>query len=173
MNALKTSISALALMTMAAGGIGAAMPANVFAQTSPTTPATAPDKGMHHHHGFDAAARERFLEGRIAFLKAVLKITPAQEQAFNGFADAMRANFKDRAAAWERMRADHGQAKTAVDRLQTHIDMIKLREQAQERVLAALKPLYAALSPDQQTVANHLAAMVAHRGHHGGHGHRG
>jgi hypothetical protein len=173
MNALKTSISALALMAMAAGGIGAVMPANVYAQTSQTAPAPAPDKGMHHHHRFDAAARARFLEGRIAFVKAVLQITPAQEQAFNGLADAMRANAKDRAAAWEQMKANHGQPKSAVDRLQMHIQMMKMREQAQERVLAAFQPLYTALSPDQQKVANHLAAMVAHRGHHGGHGHRG
>jgi hypothetical protein len=171
MNAFTTSMSALALVAMAAGGIGAAMPP-AGAQTGQAAPAATADKGMHQHP-FDAAARARFLEGRIAFIKAVLKITPAQEQAFNGFADAMRANFKDRTAAWEQLRADHDQAKTAVDRLQLHIQMIKLREQAQERVLTALKPLYAALSPDQQKVANRLAAFVAHREHHGWHGHRG
>jgi hypothetical protein len=172
MNAFKTSISALALVAMAAGGIGAGMPANVYAQTSQTAPAAAPDKGMHHHR-FDAAARERFLDGRIAFIKAVLKITPAQEQAFTGFADAMRANFKDRATTWEQMRANHDKPKTAVDRLETRIHMTQLRAQAEERFLAAFKPLYATLSPDQQKVANHLAAFVAHRGHHGWHGHRG
>jgi len=167
MNALKTSISALALLTMAAGGIGAAsfMSANAYAaDTTQSAPAT--DQGMRHqHHHADRAA---FLEGRIAFLKAVMKITPTQEQAFNGLADAMRANAKDRAAAWEQMKQNHDQPKSAIDQLQTRIKMTQMRTQAQERVLAAFKPLYDTLSPEQKEVANH---MMAGRHHHHGMGH--
>jgi periplasmic protein CpxP/Spy len=174
MNAFKTSVSALALVALAAGGIGAATlaPVNASAQTTQTAPAApAGHRGMHHgHHRFNAEARARFLEGRIAFIKAVLKITPAQEGAFNGLADAMRANAKDRATAWEQMKANHGKPKTAIDRVENQVRAIKAREASRERVLAALKPLYETLTPDQKKVADH---MVGGHGRHGNHSHRG
>ncbi len=171
MNAFKTSVSALALVALAAGGIGAATlsPSNVYAQATTTAPATPGEHaGKHHgHHHFNAAARARFLEGRIAFIKAVLQITPAQESAFNGLADAMRANAKDRATAWEQMKANHDKPKTAIDRVETQVQMLKMREAGRERILAAMKPLYDSLTPDQKKVADHLVGGHGHRGHRG------
>lgn len=172
MNAFKTSVSALALVALAAGGIGAAAlsPSNVYAQATTTAPATpAGQHGKHHghHHHFNAAARARFLEGRIAFIKAVLQITPAQESAFNGLADAMRANAKDRASAWEQMKANRDKPKTAIDRVETQVQVLKAREAGRERILAAMKPLYDSLTPDQKKVADHLVGGHGHRGHRG------
>ncbi len=172
MNAFKTSVSALALVALAAGGIGAATlaPSSVMAQASTTAPAT-PDqahKGWHHHR-FDPAARARFLEGRIAFVKAVLQITPAQEGAFNGLADAMRANAKDRAAAFEQWRANRDKPKTAIDRVEMQVQVLKMREAGRERILTAIKPLYASLTPDQKKVADHLVGGMKHHGWHGRH----
>lgn len=174
MNAFKTTVSAVALVALAAGGIGAAtlVSPHVMAQTSTTTPA-APDQAHKgwHHHGFDPAARARFLDGRIAFIKAVLQITPAQESAFNGLADAMRANAKDRAAAFEQWRANRDKPKTAIDRVEMQIKVLQMREAGRERILAAIKPLYASLTPDQKKVADHLVGGMRH--HDGGYGHRG
>jgi uncharacterized protein YhaN len=174
MNALKTSVSALALAAMAAGGLGAAtlMPA-AYAQTAQTAPAAAAAPGTAWHHGhrhFDAATRARFVEGRIAYIKAVLGITPAQESAFNGLADAIRANAKARADAWEQVRANLDKPKNAVDRLEMRVQMIKMREAGQERVLSAFKPLYAALTPDQQKIADRVLAGQGRHGMHGRHG---
>ena len=42
--------------------------------------------------GMDGMATIDRVEGRIAFLRAELKITDAQADAWNGFADALRTN---------------------------------------------------------------------------------
>lgn len=173
MNAFKTSVSALALVALAAAGIGAATLAPASAQTNQTTQA-APDKAGHHQHRkFDPAARARMTEGRIAYVKTVLGITPAQEQAFNSLADAMRANAKERMAAFEQWRGNRDKPKNAVERLEMRAEIGKLRVAGAERVLTAFKPLYASLTPDQQKIADHMFAGHFHRGGmHGGH-HRG
>src|SRR4029434_2294118 len=44
--------------------------------------------------GMDGMATIDRVEGRIAFLRAELKITDAQANAWNGFAEALRANAK-------------------------------------------------------------------------------
>ncbi|MGH6981385.1 MAG: Spy/CpxP family protein refolding chaperone, partial [Stellaceae bacterium] len=137
------------------------------------TSQAAPDKAGHHMHKFDPAARARMLEGRIAYIKTVLGITPAQEQSFNGVADAMRANAKDRVSAFEQWRANRDKPKNAVERLEMRAEIGKLRVAGTERVLTAFKPLYASLTPDQQKIADHMFAGHFHRGGmHGGH-HRG
>ena len=45
------------------------------------------------------------IEGRIAFLKAELKITDAQQPLWNAVADAMRASAQDMAAVMPLMRS--------------------------------------------------------------------
>ncbi|MGH6988419.1 MAG: Spy/CpxP family protein refolding chaperone [Stellaceae bacterium] len=189
MTSLKNSISALALVATIAGGTGAAtLVANPAlaetSQSSHTMSGGDMHHGMHHgwHHGWHKHRRwqmgMRFLDGRIAFLKAVLKITPAEEPDFNKFADAMRANAKDRGAAWKEMRENHMKGRmTAVDRLTNMQHMTQMRAEAQQRLLAAFTPLYQKLSPEQQKVANRLATMMMmmhrarHHHHHGGHHH--
>jgi periplasmic protein CpxP/Spy len=171
MNSWKKSVAALAAVATVAGGIGAATLASsaVLAQPSETT-ATAPGR----HHGPRMMDPMRFLDGRIAFLKAVLKITPAQEADFNKLAAAMRANVAERISTWKDMRETHVKGPlTAVDRLARLVQMTQMRAQQEQRLLAAFKPLYQALSPEQQKTANHLADMMARHGmrgmRHGGH----
>jgi len=170
MTRFKTSISALALMAMAAGGLGAVtlLPASLHAQASQNAPAPAPtaDTG-HHHHGFD---RARFVEGRIAFIKAVLKITPAQEGQFDKLADAMRANTQDRMDAFKQMHDQDAKPMNAVDRLEMRERMSKMRVESEDRILTAFKPLYATLAPDQQQLADHMLAAHGHGGMHRHHG---
>jgi hypothetical protein len=177
MNAFKTSVSALALVAIAAGGIGAAtlLPSSIPAQAAESTTAPAPAPAtpdmqakhqgkhwQHAHRHLGPGARPRFLEGRIAFMKAVLQITPAQEGQFNGLADALRANAKDRETTFAAFMANRGKHRTAVERMERREQVAKLRVQQQDRMLTAFKPLYAALTPDQQKVADHMF----------GHGHR-
>ena len=166
MNALKTSVSALALMALAAGGIGAATLVPASAETNQTTSQAAPDKAGHHHQHrkFDPAARARMTEGRIAYVKTVLGITPAQEQAFNSLADAIRANAKDRMSAFEQFRANRDKPQNAVERLEMREQIGKLRVAGAERILTAFKPLYASLTPEQQKIADHMFAGHFHRG---------
>jgi hypothetical protein len=179
MNAFKTSVSALALAALAAGGIGAATlgSAPVMAQTTQTAPAAkpaaTPGKDWHHHHHVDAAARAHFFDARLAFFKTALGITPAQETAWNGVADALRANAKDRMTMVQQARGNMDKPKTAIDRLQMRIEFTKMAEANQERLLTAAKPLYDSLSPQQKQIADRLVARAGGHWHHHMHGHRG
>ena len=93
------------------------------------------------------------VEGRIAYLKAELKITPAQEAQFDKVAQAMRGQ---------------NQTHSAVDRLETGVKLSQERMRAQERYLTAFKPLYDSLSTAQKQTADSL--LAPHRGGH--HRHR-
>ncbi len=160
MTSFKVSVSALALMALTAGGFAAAtlVPTDLHAQTNQTAPADSAPK--HQHRNFDPT---RHVEGRIAYLKAELKITPAQEADFGKVADAMRANAKERAAAFAQFRQNHDKPKTAVDRLTMREQMTRMRAEQEARSLAAFKPLYDSLTPDQKQIADNMTAP--HRGH--------
>jgi hypothetical protein len=131
------------------------------------------DRGPGRRDGqrrFDFAARA---EGRIAYLKAELKITPAQEPAFDRYAQVIRDNAVATQKAFEDMRGRRGkdQNTSAIERVEQRARMAQLRDQQEQQYLAAFRPLYASLSPDQKKVADNLAAPHfgrGFRGHHGG-----
>lgn len=114
-------------------------------------------------------------EGRIAYLKAELKITPAQQAAFDRYAQVIRDNAAATQKSFEDMRGrrDQNQNMNAIDRLEQRAKMAQLRDQQQQAYLAAFRPLYASLSADQKKVADDLAAPRFGRGfrdHRGGPG---
>jgi hypothetical protein len=109
-----------------------------------------------------------FIDGRVAFLKAQLKITPAQEAQWQKVEAAMRENAKARDQAITTMRQAHqGRqdrgAMNAVERLELRGQMVKMRAESNDRFLAAFKPLYASLSPEQQQMADRLIGAAQHR----------
>jgi vacuolar-type H+-ATPase subunit H len=106
-----------------------------------------------------------FVAGRIAFVKAELNITPAQEGQWQQVAAAMRenANALDQAIAAARQ---HRGTMDAVERLTLREQFAKVRADNDARLLAAFKPLYDSLSPQQKEMAAMLFA-----GHHGWHHH--
>ena len=163
MIARKSILSALVLTTALAGG-AAGLSAFSTEQAAAQAANTAPQAQMreHHEHRFDPS---RHLEGRIAYLKAELKITDAQAPQFDRVAQAMRDNAKETAAAFGQRRGDRDQPQSAVDRLETRAKFEAMRAEHAQRFLAAFKPLYASLSDDQKKSADGLLA-----GHH--HGHR-
>ncbi len=98
------------------------------------------------------------VEARLAYIKTALKITDAQQTQWNGFADAMRKNAKDMDQRMQahRQQGDRrgGQRPNAIERLERlqsfHADAVtRLND-----LIAAEKPLYAALSPEQKRVAD-------------------
>jgi protein CpxP len=139
------------------------------------------------HHAADSARHMRMdptrhIEGRIAFLKAELKITPAQEPAFLPFAQAMRQNAAELGKIVEkrRERRDAIRAKEAIgerlrvsalERMQQRAEMSKARAEQNQRMLAAFKPLYEQLSDEQKKTADELIADRG--GRHGGGHYRG
>jgi hypothetical protein len=105
----------------------------------------------------------QLVDGRIAFLKAELKITPAQETEWQQVATAMHQNATGLDQVIGNARQQRG-SMDAVQHLALREQFAKVRADNDARLLAAFKPLYASLSPEQQQMANTLVG--AHHGWH-------
>ena len=147
-------VSAVALFALA-GGLSTLQTNGAYAQAA-NAPAASQDQTSHR----DFAAR---LERHIDHMKSELKITPAQEPLFDSLAQAMRDNAAEMQKTFGDLRGNRDQPHSAVDRLQTEVQVTQLRVGQDQRLLDAFKPLYASLSGDQQKTADHL--MAPHRGH--------
>ena len=106
----------------------------------------------------------QLVDGRIAFCKAELKITPGQETQWQPAATAMRQNANALDQAISSARQQRG-TMDAVQRLTVREQFDKARTENDERLLSVFKPLYASLSPEQQQIANQLFVQH-HEWHH-------
>jgi hypothetical protein len=98
------------------------------------------------------------VEGRIAFLRAELKITDAQASAF---ADALRGNAQKLGAMRSAMMMPQPGAtapQTLADRLDAQERWLAARLEGTRAIKAAFVPLYGALSDEQKKTANDLLA---------------
>jgi hypothetical protein len=90
-------------------------------------------------------------EARLSFLKNELKITEAQEAAWDAYAKQV----KTRA---ETMQAFHAQgpiaAESPAERIEQHAARMKLRADQEQAMSVAVKDLFAVLTPEQKTIAN-------------------
>ena len=143
-------LAAVLLTSVAALALGPAS-----AQTTP------PAQTQSGHHA--RMPPGQLVDGRIAFLKAELKIGPTQEAQWQQVATAMRENAKalDQAIGTSQ---DQRGTMDAVQRLTMREQFAKVRAENDARLLTAFKPLYASLSPEQQQIANDL--VVRHHGWH-------
>ena len=120
--------------------------------------------GMMAHGGAGPAAgmmRFDHIAGRIAFLKAELAITPAQERAWTAFADAL----KGAAAKVEPMRARMPLAIAAgplPERLRQQTAVLEARVAALRALAGPADALYRVLTPAQRRTAD--ALMTGPRG---------
>ena len=101
------------------------------------------------------------VEGRIAFLRAELKITDAQMSAWNAFADALRANAKKlgevRAAMMSRLGSGQ-QPLTLADRLDLQEQWLVARLEGIRAIKPAFVSLFSTLTDEQKKTANELLA---------------
>ncbi|MGH7090395.1 MAG: Spy/CpxP family protein refolding chaperone [Stellaceae bacterium] len=104
------------------------------------------------------------IDGRIAFLKAELKIAPAQEPAWNKVAQAMQQNAAERRQLFEQARANRANV-NALQALERRARVSALRAQQTDRFLAAFRPLYDSLSAAQKQTADELLAFRGRHGH--------
>ncbi|HYD98986.1 MAG TPA: Spy/CpxP family protein refolding chaperone [Alphaproteobacteria bacterium] len=153
---LVTSLSALAL------------PA--FAQSAP--PPAAPAQPDRQRPPFDDR-----IDGRLAFLRAELKITPAQEPLWQAVEAVLRAQSQAREQAVNSMRAEgRGERPNTIERLTRAEEMANQRARDIAALRAAVTPLYAAFTDEQKATADHLLARFGGpgrgHGHHGRHGRR-
>jgi hypothetical protein len=102
------------------------------------------------------------VEGRIAFLRAELKITDAQTAVWNAFADSLRANAKKlgdmRSSMMSPSGAGQPQAPTIIERIESQERWMQARLEGIRTMKAALAKLYESLSDDQKKSANELLA---------------
>ncbi len=89
------------------------------------------------------------VEGRIAYLKAELKITDAQAAPWNAFADIVRADAIAMKAMHDGM-VKSGMPVTTPERMAAQHKMMTARIGMMERSEASTKALYTSLSEDQR-----------------------
>jgi LTXXQ motif family protein len=93
--------------------------------------------------------------GRIAFLKAELGITDAQQAAFDDYAAALKTNLEGMQAMRSSMMSAMQSGKPG-DRLDVHIKAMEGRLAALKEVKPALDKLYASLSDEQKKKADQI-----------------
>jgi LTXXQ motif family protein len=94
------------------------------------------------------------IEGRIAFLKAELRITDAQSEAWNAFADALRGNAKKLGE----LRSSMDPQASLVDRLAWQEKWLTARAEDTRAIRTAYTDLAARLSDEQKKSAEQLLA---------------
>lgn len=159
----------LATLVLSAGM--AAIAPLAMAQTADAPASHA--RTFHRHAALKPTER---VEARLAYLRTALKITDAQQSQWNAFADVLRKHARQMEEFRAARVAQRGEAApqplTAIDRLERREKMMTLASHRLEEVVAAAKPLYAALSPEQRKIADDMLARQAHARafrHHGAH----
>lgn len=189
----KTKISLAALAIAVGLGGTAAYMSPSLAQAVGGGTQVGEHKGKPGFHRTRSGSFGR-IDGRLAFMKAELKITAAQEPQWAAFEKVMRDNATEMKARVEKMQADRKKAfeerkkaadeakaagkeppaikrPSAVERMERMQEFAKVRMDRQAKLLTAFKPLYASLSDDQKKVADGLFARHGGPGSHGQRGH--
>jgi hypothetical protein len=167
---LKSSRSALLALGIAAAAAAGLAPVISSAQTPPPQQlpanpnrAAPPPADRGDPRGFDRRANrfEDRLERRLNFLHSELRITPAQEQTWAAFADAVRREaqagrdqFRDRRDELRTERDRRSEPPSIVERLERRQQGLEDRGAYYDRLLSALRPLYAALNDEQKRTAD-------------------
>ena len=101
------------------------------------------------------------VEGRLAFIKAELKITEAQAPAWNQLAESIRAAAKQHN---ERTKTAFGReegAKTLPERLEAHEQFVSARLDEIKQIKGSLANLYVVLSDAQKKEADDIVLPMA------------
>ena len=161
----KSALAALAIMAAIAG---AAIADDQTTQQSPSSSTWMP-RGMMGHwfmgpgmmggNGSAEAmcsAMASHVEGRIAYVKAELQVTDAQEPLWTAYAAAARDNAKTMTARCAIMMGKRDPQVSLPDRLDQNAQLMSAHLEAMRTMIKALKPLYAALSESQKKTADQL-----------------
>jgi hypothetical protein len=102
-------------------------------------------------------AKVSHIAGRLAYIKAELKITDAQEPLWESYAAAARNDatvIRERCSVMLNNR--DASAGSLPDLLDQHVELMATRLDAVRAMTKALKPLYAALSEEQKQIAEQI-----------------
>lgn len=128
------------------------------AQASPATPAPAQKPPAKPRK-----SRVDRVEERIKQLHAELKITAAQEPAWDAVAQAMRDDAKASQQAYEQRH--QAKTMTAVDSLKSYQAIVDAHAQGLQKLVPAFQALYASMSPEQQKNADAVFSAARARHH--------
>ena len=107
--------------------------------------------------GAMCSAMAGHIEGRLAYVKAELKITEAQESLWNAYAAAARDSTNSMLARCMTMMIRRsGSTVSLPDRLDQNEQLMAAQLDAMRAMNKALKPLYTALSESQKQAADQL-----------------
>src|SRR3954462_13479646 len=135
-----------------------------LAQTTSAPANVGPAASEAHHQARVQMMLGQFVNGRIALLKAELKITPTQEAQWQQVEAAMCENTKMLDQTIMAARQNRAGI-NAIQRLYLRDQFARVRSENNSRFLAAFKPLYAGLSPEHQDNAVQLIGAAQHRWH--------
>ena len=164
----KSIISTLVTLSLAAAAVPLAV-----AQSA--APSAAPQR--HAQSAFRLPSER--VEARLAYVKTALKITDAQAPQWNAYANVVRKHAQQADQRMQERRARMAQGAerkrpTAIERLERRQQFLATAAARSSERLVVQKPLYAALSPEQQRVADEVFAPRGQRGgHHRGGGRHG
>ena len=109
-----------------------------------------------------ATAPFEHIDGRLAYVRAELAITEAQQPRWDSFAATVRDTVTASRARVVALTA-HGLPAAAPERARLQLDVLAARLDAARQVLEAGTRLYAELSPEQRKAADRLLASPAAR----------
>jgi exonuclease VII large subunit len=159
------------LNSLVSAGLAAAAPL-AFAQSAVDAPQSPRHVQRQHHEQRAFSLPSERVEARLAYLKTALKITDAQQPQWETFANTLRkhAQNMDQRIKARRSQMAEGQRDTkatAIERLERRQARLAAASARLNETLAAAKPLYAALTPEQQKVADEVLAAPRRGMRHG------
>ena len=134
------------------------------AMTAPAGQVLATDEVLADNMVLPLLGMSDHIEGRLAFLKTELKITPMQLPLWSAFAAAARANAaQENAMEQEEFAAINNDSATPSlpQRLEARERHLKAHLKMLQTISAALLPLYASFSDEQKKMAEGLANGAA------------
>ena len=121
-------------------------------------------------HKTMAERRSESVEQRIAALHAALKITPAEEPAWEAVAQTMRDNAATMRKLAEETAARARKGMTAIEDMQSYDELARAHADEMNSLLAAFTTLYNSLPDEQKKLADQVFRDA--RRHGGRHGER-
>jgi hypothetical protein len=142
----------------------------------PGAPAAGEQRGGRQ--GLSQDDFNRFVDARVAAIKAGLKLNADQERLWQPVEDAIRRNSGERFTRYEQRR--QRQSMDFMQQLETRGAMMTENAQRASALATAMRPLWNSFSEDQKRVAPRLMRSAAggegrreRRGRRGGHGEHG
>ena len=156
-----------AIVAGVVAGLSLAVAAVTYAQPSGGMgPCSGHRMGMGPGHGPMAGVDPAtMIDSHLGDLKAQLKLTTAQEAAWQTFTTAAKQQATGMQAMHTQMQQSTG---TAPERMAQLTAAMQQRATGMATMTNALKDLYAALTPDQQTIADQHFGRMGHAGMHFG-----